>query len=165
MLKTNKKIKTNHLVNKRMKSLASFSSIEHRLEVVKTINGVSWINDSKSTDAGITAFSLENIQGPIIWIVESSESKRNLDLLHDLALSKVVEIICYGDFETELKYYFGAKMKYSYKNNLSDAVYLALENAKSSYTVLFSPACSSYLKFKNFQERGEYFKKLVNQIN
>ncbi len=164
MLKTDKKLKNNQLVQNRMKSLASFSSIEHRLEVVKTLDGITWINDSKSTDAGVTAFSLENLQGPLIWIVESSETKRNLDLIHDLALNKVVEIICYGDFETELKYYFAAKIKYSYKNNLSDAVRMAVENAKSGYTVLFSPACSSYLNFKNYQERGDNFKKLVNEI-
>jgi UDP-N-acetylmuramoylalanine--D-glutamate ligase len=165
MLKTDKKLKTNQLVQNRMKSLASFSAIEHRLEIVKTIKGVSWVNDSKSTDAGVTAFSFENLDLPIIWIVESSENKRNLDLLHDLALKKVVEIICYGNFETELKYYFAAKMKYSFKDNLLNAVSLAVENSKSGTTVLFSPACPSYSNFKNYQERGEYFKKLVNEMD
>ena len=164
MLKTDKKLKVNQLVQNRMKSLASFSAIEHRLELVKTIDGVSWVNDSKSTDAGVTAFSLENIDGPIIWIVESSESKRNLDLLHDVALNKVVEIVCYGNFETELKYYFAAKLKYSHKSNLLDAVSLVAQNSKPGSTVLFSPACSSHLNFKNYQHRGEYFKELVNTI-
>jgi UDP-N-acetylmuramoylalanine--D-glutamate ligase len=98
-----------------MKSLASFSDIKHRLEIVKTVNEITWINDSKSTDAGATAFSLENLEGPIIWLVGFSENKRNLDLVNQLAQEKVSEIICYGNFETELKYYFAAKIKYGYK--------------------------------------------------
>jgi UDP-N-acetylmuramoylalanine--D-glutamate ligase len=164
MININKKLKSNQLVKSRMKSLASFSDIKHRLEIVKTVNEITWINDSKSTDAGATAFSLENLEGPIIWLVGFSENKRNLDLVNQLAQEKVSEIICYGNFETELKYYFAAKIKYGYKKDLSAAIHLAVQNAKPGYTVLFSPACSSYLNYDNYKQRGNHFKELVNTI-
>ena len=88
------------LLNKRKESLNSFSSIEHRLEFFSDKLEKIWINDSKSTDTGATAYSLSKIQGPIIWIVGQNQSPRDLDILEDLVLSKVTEIIYYGKHET-----------------------------------------------------------------
>ena len=93
---------TSLLVQHRQQSLASFSSIEHRLEVVREMNDVLWINDSKSTDMGAACFSLENLHEDIIWIVGYDENKRNLDIVTDVAMDKVDQIICYGHFETEI---------------------------------------------------------------
>ena len=72
------------LLNKRKESLNSFSSIEHRLEFFSDKLEKIWINDSKSTDTGATAYSLSKIQGPIIWIVGQNQSPRDLDILEDL---------------------------------------------------------------------------------
>ena len=165
MHKVNVKNKQHQLVQNRMKSLASFSAIEHRLELVRTHNNIIWINDSKSTDAEATSFSLENLKGPILWIAGFNENKRTLELIVELVHQKVVEIICYGKFETELKYFFGSKVKYSFKKNLSDAIDLAASNSKDGYTVLFSPACPSFLNYENYKQRGDDFKNIVNQIN
>lgn len=165
MININKKTQKHQLVQNRMKSLSSFAAIEHRLEIVRSFKEVVWINDSKSTDMGATAFSIENIQGPLIWIVGYSELDRNLDIIQELAQQKVTEIICYGKFETEIKYYFAAKIKYSYKQDLSSAIDLAHENAVPGSSVLFSPACPSFLNYDNYQQRGDHFKELVNQIS
>jgi len=162
--KKHKKLVSAELVENRKKSLSLFSGIENRLEVIKTKDEVTWINDSKSTDIGATAFSLENLDGPLIWIAGYSETKRNLDLINELALEKVDEIICFGNFETELKYYFAAKIKYSHKASLHHAVELAAQNAKKGDTILFSPACTSYLNYDNYNQRGNHFKELVNKI-
>ena len=164
MIKTGNKTQKHQLMKNRMKSLSSFTSIEHRLELVRSLNEVSWINDSKSTDMGATAFSLENVQGPIVWIVGHNEGERNLDLVNELVQDKVVEIICYGNFETKIKYYFASKIKYTYKQELHDAIALAFQNAKPDSCVLFSPACSSYLNYDNYKERGDHFKEIVNQL-
>ena len=96
----------NQLLNKRKESLNSFSSTEHRLEFFSDNLDKLWINDSKSTDTGATAYSLSNIDGPIIWIVGQNKSPRDLDILEDLVLSKVTEIIYYGKHETNIKYLF-----------------------------------------------------------
>ena len=82
------------MLQKRMENLSSFSAIEHRMELVQTKDGSLWINDSKSTDMGATAFTLEQLDGQIVWIVGCDESNRNLELVKDLVEQKVQKIIC-----------------------------------------------------------------------
>ena len=154
----------NKLLNKRKESLNSLFSIEHRLEFFSEKLEKIWINDSKSTDTGATAYSLSNIDGPIIWIVGQNQSPRDLDILEDLVFSKVSEIIYYGKHETNIKYLFGSKIKYSQLSTIKDSVNMALNNPTKNISVLFSPACSSYITHKNYQLRGDYFKNLIHSI-
>ena len=154
----------NQLLNKRKESLNSFTSIEHRLEFFSDKLEKIWINDSKSTDTGATAYSILKIDGPIIWIVGQNQSPRDLDILEDLVLSKVSEIIYYGKHETNIKYLFGSKIKYSQLSTIKDSVNMALNNPTKNISVLFSPACSSYITHKNYQLRGDYFKNLIHSI-
>jgi UDP-N-acetylmuramoylalanine--D-glutamate ligase len=154
----------NQLLNKRKESLNSFTSIEHRLEFFSDKLEKIWINDSKSTDTGATAYSMLKIDGPIIWIVGQNQSPRDLDILEDLVLSKVSEIIYYGKHETNIKYLFGSKIKYSQLSTIKDSVNMALNNPTKDISVLFSPACSSYITHKNYQLRGDYFKNLIHSI-
>jgi UDP-N-acetylmuramoylalanine--D-glutamate ligase len=155
----------NQLFNRRKKSLNSFSSVEHRLEFFSAKLEKIWINDSKSTDAGATAYSLSNIDGPIIWIVGQNQSPRDLDILASLVLSKVTEIIYYGKHETNIKYLFGSKIKYSQLSTIEDSVNMALSNPTKNINVLFSPACSSYITHKNYMLRGDYFKNLIDSLD
>ena len=77
-----KHIKLNsELLQQRKINRAAFSDIAHRLETVGELNGVEWVNDSKSTDIEAASFSLETIQKPIVWVVGSDESRRNLILV------------------------------------------------------------------------------------
>ena len=154
----------NQLLNTRKESLNSFTSIEHRLEFFSDKLEKIWINDSKSTDTGATAYSMLKIDGPIIWIVGQNQSPRDLDILEDLVLSKVSEIIYYGKHETNIKYLFGSKIKYSQLSTIKDSVNMALNNPTKNISVLFSPACSSYITHKNYQLRGDYFKNLIHSI-
>ncbi len=154
----------NKLLNKRKESLNSLFSIEHRLEFFSEKLEKIWINDSKSTDTGATAYSLSNIDGPIIWIVGQNQSPRDLDILEDLVFSKVSEIIYYGKHETNIKYLFGSKIKYSQLSTIKDSVNMALNNPTKNISVLFSPACSSYITHKNYQLRGDYFKNLIDSL-
>lgn len=154
----------NQLLNKRKESLNSFSSIEHRLEFFSNKLEKIWINDSKSADTVATAYSLANIDGPIIWIVGQNQSPRDLGILEDLVLSKVTEIIYYGKHETNIKYLFGSKIKYSQLSTIKDSVKMALNNPIKNIKVLFSPACSSYITHKNYQLRGDYFKNLIYSL-
>ena len=161
-MKVAHKISTkNKLFLKREQSLDAFSSIEHRLEFFSKLNGKTWINDSKSTDIVATSFSIENIEGPIIWIVGETQKERDLDIIYDLVILKVEEIIYYGSHETKLKYRFGSKVKYSQLLDIKSAVKMALNNQSNNISVLFSPACSSFPNHENYKARGEYFKNLI----
>jgi|TARA_Y100000385_G_scaffold287017_1_gene350277 UDP-N-acetylmuramoylalanine--D-glutamate ligase len=149
------------LFTKREQSLNTFSSIDHRLEFFSNSNGKIWINDSKSTDIGATAFSLENVKGPIVWIVGETQLERDLDIIYELVLLKVNEIIYYGSHETKLKYKFGSKVKYSQLSDIESAVKMASNNQSENISILFSPACSSFPTHDNYKVRGEYFKNLI----
>ncbi|MBD00439.1 MAG: hypothetical protein CL841_03660 [Crocinitomicaceae bacterium] len=155
----------NQLHNKRKESLNSFSSIEHRLDFFSNKLHKIWINDSKSTDIRATAYSLSNIDGPIIWIVGQNQSPRDLEIIEDLVLSKVTEIIYFGKHETNIKYLFGSKIKYSQLSTIKEAVNMALKNPIKNISVLFSPACSSYITHENYQLRGDYFKNLIDGLD
>ena len=152
------------LHNNRKESLNSFSSIEHSLDFFSNKLEKIWINDSKSTDTRATAYSLSNIDGPIIWIVGQNQSPRDLDIIEDLVLSKVTEIIYFGKHETNIKYLFGSKIKYSQLSTIKEAVNMALNNPIKNISVLFSPACSSYITHENYQLRGDYFKNLIDSL-
>ena len=152
------------LSKKRKQSLSSLSSVEHRLEFFSEAFDKVWINDSKSTGTGDTAFSLEKIDGPIMWIVGQDQFIRDFDILEELVLSKVSEIIYYGKHETKLKYLFGSKIKYSQLSTIDKAVSMVQTNNTKNIKVLFSPSCSSYLTHENYQERGNHFKNLIENL-
>ena len=131
------------------------------MEFFSKLNGKLWINDSKSTDVEATAFSLEKIDGSVIWIVGQTKYERDLDVIYDLVISKVEEIIYYGQHETNLKYKFGSKVKYTQISDIKSAVNMAMLNETQNLTVLFSPACSSFPTHENYKLRGDYFKSLI----
>lgn len=153
------------LLEARKKSMSLFSDIGHRLESVAVKNGVEWINDSKATDLDSTYYSLELMEKPVIWIVGASEMENDYTIFDKLVRYKVKNIICFGNYETKIKYTFaGVVDSYAHKDNLEDAVATAAEWAKDEDVVLFSPACSSFELYENYRERGEHFKFLVNNL-
>jgi UDP-N-acetylmuramoylalanine--D-glutamate ligase len=153
------------LIANRQAGRMSFSDIEHRLQTILKHNDIEWINDSKSTNLESTSYSLEMIQKPIIWIVGTNEHERDFSLVEKLVRLKVCKIVCYGKYDTAIKYSLsGVVDGYAYKNELSDAVEIANQWSKKGYAVLFSPACASYGDFEDFKHRGEEFTRMVNEI-
>jgi len=152
----------NQLMAARKKSMNLFADIAHRLEIVETINGVEWINDSKATDLNSTYYSLELMEKPVIWIVGSSEDELDYSILDKLVKYKVKNIICFGAYETNLKYSFANLVDgYAHKGTLEEAMLTAKEWAVEGDVVLFSPAVSSFGLYEDFRVRGEHFKNLV----
>ena len=135
----------------------------HRMEKVATINGVDFYNDSKSTLAESTLAAVQKIHGRPIVLLLGGISKgvdRN-DLIAQLA-GKVRLIICFGKEAALLHTYCNShKIPAHSFDNLDAAFDSLLTLLQSSDQVLFSPAGASYDLFKDYQERGDYFKKLV----
>ncbi len=150
------------LMAARKKSMNLFADIAHRLEVVNVLNGVEWINDSKATDLNSTYYSLELMEKPVVWIVGSSEDELDYSILDKLVKYKVKNIICFGAYETNLKYSFANLVdSYAHKGTLEEAMLTAKEWAVEGDVVLFSPAVSSFDLYEGYAERGEHFKSLV----
>jgi UDP-N-acetylmuramoylalanine--D-glutamate ligase len=156
----------NQLLQARKKSMSLFADIAHRLETVAEVNGVEWINDSKATDLDSTYYSLELMEKPIIWIVGSSDVEQDYSIFNKLVKYKVKQMICFGNYETRIKYSFANLVDtYAHKNTLEEAVALAAEWSSDEDVVLFSPACSSFDLYEDYRARGEHFRQLVNQLN
>ena len=150
------------MLEARKKSMNLFSDIGHRLESVGVKNGVEWINDSKATDIDSSYYSLELMEKPIIWIVGASDVERDYSVFDKLVRYKVKKVICFGSYETQIKYTFaGITEGYAHKETLEDAVLTAGEWSKDGDVVLFSPACSSFDLYDDYRQRGEHFKSLI----
>ncbi len=153
------------LLEARNKSMSLFGDIAHRLETCAELNGVEYINDSKSTDLDSTYYSLELISKPVVWIVGSTEVENDYSIFEKLVKFKVKSVICFGAPETRIKYSLANLVDtYAHKGTIADAVAYASELAREGDVVLFSPACSSYEMFSDFRERGNEFKHEVNKL-
>jgi len=150
------------MLEARKNSINLFSDIGHRLESVGEKNGVEWINDSKATDIDSSYYSLELMEKPVIWIVGASDVIRDYTVFDKLVRYKVKKVICFGSYETQIKYTFaGITEGYAHKETLEDAVSTAAEWSKEGDVVLFSPACSSFDLYDDYKQRGEHFKSLI----
>ena len=144
-----------------MNSLSQFEGIHHRMEFVREINGVRFVNDSKGTNVGATIKSLESFDCPIILIAGGKDKGGNYEPLGDLIKRKVKSLFLIGASKTKIRAVLPGYRNVEDVSTLEDAVEKAFLRAKAGEVVLFSPACSSFDMFKNYEERGNVFKKAV----
>ncbi|MCX6183072.1 MAG: UDP-N-acetylmuramoyl-L-alanine--D-glutamate ligase [Bacteroidetes bacterium] len=143
----------------------TFKNAEHRLEKVATIAGVVYINDSKATNVDSVWYALDCMTQPVIWIVGGVDKGNDYSVLESFVNKKVKGIITLGKDNSILQQLYADKGKLFYStNNISDAVLKAKEWGVSGDAVLLSPACASFDLFKNYIDRGNQFKHLVNQL-
>lgn len=146
-------------------SLSDFQNIAHRLEFVASIHGISFINDSKATNVNSTWYALEYMDKPTVWIVGGVDKGNNYDLLKSLVCDKVKAIVCLGLDNTNIhKAFDGLVETIVDTESASEAVGTAYYLAEKGDTVLLSPACASFDLFENYEDRGNQFKKAVNEL-
>ncbi len=144
--------------------LQKFNGVEHRLEYVKTINGIKFYNDSKSTNNKSTIIALDSFNDPIILIMGGLDRNIAFDEISS-HLNNVKAIVCYG--ETKEKIFTFAlenNKKCFVLNNLKEATKKAYEIASNNDIVLLSPACASWDQFPNFEIRGREFKNIIDNL-
>ena len=143
-------------------SLSSFKGVEHRLEKVLSINNIEFINDSKATNVNSTWYALESMTKPVIWIAGGTDKGNDYSPLFDLVKSKVKALICMGVDNAKLHRDFDDKISVVVDAlSAKEAVEKAYELAESGDVVLLSPCCASFDLFKNYEDRGEQFKRAV----
>lgn len=148
-----------------MKGLQSFVNVPHRLEVVDTISGVEYINDSKATNVDAVYYALEAMEKPVVWIAGGTDKGNNYSPLMPLVREKVNHLICLGVDNEKLKSTFRDEFDYIFEaKSAEDAVRLAASLAFEEDVVLLSPACASFDLFKNYEDRGDQFKAAVKQL-
>lgn len=146
-------------------SLASFRSLEHRLEFVATVKGVDFINDSKATNVNSLWFALESMDKPVILIMGGVDKGNDYSGILSLVKEKVKAIICLGTDNRKIHEAFGREVEVIVNtSSAKDAVQAAFLFANKGEVVLLSPACASFDLFKNYEDRGRQFKEAVREL-
>ena len=151
-------------------AIKEFKGVEHRLEFVREINGVKWYNDSIGTSPTRTIAGLNSFDEKIVLIAGGYDKNLDYAPLARPILDKVSKLILMG--KTAPKIYDAVVNELDpdevfpiYRaKNVEQSVELAYKFAEPGEIVLFSPASASFDMFKNFAERGEKFKELVNNL-
>jgi len=144
--------------------LSTFKGVEHRLEVVRVLNGVTYINDSKATNVRSTYYALKSYDQNIILILGGREKGNDYDEIRELVKERVKVIFAFGESRDKIKNYFEGIIPVVVCNTLDEVVSEANKIAVAGDIVLFSPACKSFDQFTDFEHRGRTFKELVNRL-
>jgi UDP-N-acetylmuramoylalanine--D-glutamate ligase len=146
-------------------ALQTFESLEHRMEPVASIKNVEFINDSKATNINSTWFALESMEKPVILILGGVDKGNDYDLLKDLVKEKVKAIVCLGTDNRKIHEAFGSIVSLLVNTTTAkEAVQAAFHFSTKGDVVLLSPACASFDLFKNYEDRGNQFKKAVKEL-
>ena len=146
-------------------AVQDFQGLEHRMESVLTVRGVEFINDSKATNVNSTWYALESMTKPTILIIGGVDKGNDYSLLQDMVKEKVKGIICLGIDNRKIHEAFNKTVATIIDTNSAvEAVRTAFHLASKGDVVLLSPACASFDLFKNYEDRGNQFKKAVREL-
>jgi len=146
------------------RGLGSFQGLPHRLEFVRELDGVEWINDSKATNVASTLVALEALEAPL-WLIAGGQGKgASYQPLINASRKKVLGVLTVGEDAPMLAKAFAGEAEVFDCGTLQEAVLKARRLAKPGQVVLLSPACASLDQFKNFEERGEVFGQCVEAL-
>ncbi|MDA8100554.1 MAG: UDP-N-acetylmuramoyl-L-alanine--D-glutamate ligase [Nitrospiraceae bacterium] len=144
--------------------LREFPGLEHRLEFVRTKDGVTYINDSKGTNVGAVVKSVEGFDAPVILIAGGLDKGSDFRPLFDLFKRKVKLLILIGKAADAMEKALGASTETVRAATLAEAVRIGHDRAGSGDVVLLSPACASFDMFRDFEDRGRQFKDAVRAL-
>jgi UDP-N-acetylmuramoylalanine--D-glutamate ligase len=142
-------------------ALDSFIGLKHRMQYLGTYNGITFINDSKATNADSTAKALASFDD-IIWIVGGVQKEGGITSLKEF-FPKVKKALLIGKSSDDFARTCDGIIPWEQCDNLENAFNIAYKIAVPGDVVLLSPACASYDQWKNFEERGEAFIRLFQE--
>lgn len=146
-------------------AVETFENLEHRMEMVATVRGVEFINDSKATNVNSTWFALESMTRPTLLILGGIDKGNDYSLLEDLVKEKVKAIVCMGVDNSKIHAAFdGIVSTIVDTASAEEAVNFSYRLATVGDVVLLSPACASFDLFKNYEDRGKQFKEAVRNL-
>jgi UDP-N-acetylmuramoylalanine--D-glutamate ligase len=148
--------------------LRSFPGVRHRLELVRERDGVLWVNDSKATNVASALAGLQSFDGGVRLIAGGRPKEESFEPLAPVVADRCVACYLIGEaaerMTAELALASEAGVEISDVGTLERAVEAAAAEAKAGEVVLLSPACASFDAFKNFEERGDRFRELVEAL-
>ena len=149
-------------------TLASFTGVEHRIEKVRVFRSVTYINDSKGTNVDSTIKAVQSMRVPTVLILGGYDKHTDfMPLCKEIVASgKISRIITIGQTARQIEAQLSEAGYTDVEpaRSLEEAVNMARDMAQTGGNVLLSPACASFDMFKDFEQRGEIFKQLVNAL-
>lgn len=145
--------------------LGSFYGAEHVLEFVRDHQDVKYYNDSKGTNVDATKKALASFDEPILLIIGGKDKGGDFAQLHDLIQRNVKMVIVIGEAAQRIMSSLNDVRPMMRAKSLSEAIGYARKEATAGDVVLFSPACSSFDMFRNYDHRGKEFKRLVHELS
>jgi UDP-N-acetylmuramoylalanine--D-glutamate ligase len=144
--------------------LRRYRGLPHRLERVRTWRGIDFYDDSKGTNVGAVVKALENFSRPV-WLLAGGRDKQgSYTPLADPIRAKVKGLLLYGEAGPRLYDELGRVVASELVGNLEDAFKRAVAQARAGDVILLSPACSSFDQYQSYAQRGDHFKRLVNEL-
>ncbi len=145
-------------------ALRDYAGMAHRLEWVRTLNGIDFINDSKGTNVGALEKSLQSVTRPVILIAGGKDKAGDFAPLAALLKSRVKHMVLIGETKTKFRQILNGSFSYEDAETLKDAIDKAYTKAEAGDVVLLSPACASFDMFTDYEDRGNQFKTHVYEL-
>ncbi len=147
--------------------LDDFPGLPHRLESIRTLDGVEWVNDSKATNVDAAVVALRAFPpGSRLWLLAGGKGKgAPYAPLREAAGGKVAAVLTLGQDGPLIQKEFATHYTVHACGTLERAVARARELARPGDVVLLSPACASFDQFRNFEDRGDTFRRLVQALS
>lgn len=147
-----------------LETFSGFKGLAHRMEFVRVLDGVTYIDDSKGTNVGALVMALKGTETPVVLIAGGKDKGGDYGVLSDLVKEKVRLLVLIGEARFKIKDALGGLTDTVMAGSLEEAVRISRDRAVDGDTVLLCPACSSFDMFKSYKERGDLFKAFVEAL-
>jgi UDP-N-acetylmuramoylalanine--D-glutamate ligase len=146
-------------------AFGTFAGLPHRMVLVRELDGVRYVNDSKGTNVDATLASLEGFDaGRVILILGGKDKAGEFERMRDLVQAKARTVLTIGSAAEPIASALEGATEIVSAGDMQHAIEWAHANAQSGETVLLSPACASFDQYRNFEHRGEHFEELVRGL-
>jgi UDP-N-acetylmuramoylalanine--D-glutamate ligase len=144
--------------------LCGYHPLPHRCELIRSVSGVDYVNDSKATNLDALEKALDAESRPVVLIAGGKDKGFEFGSLTDLVARKAHSVILIGEMADSIASSWGSKVECEKADSLAHAVELARANSRPGDVVLFSPGTSSFDMFKSYADRGNQFRTLIETI-
>lgn len=145
-------------------AVTDFRGLPHRIEYAGEKHGTKFYDDSKGTNVGSVIRALDTFSEPVILLLGGRDKDGDFDTLQPILKKKAKKVVLFGEARNRIESLIGNVVPTEKSGTLREAIVGAYENANAGDVVLLSPGCASFDEFKNYKERGNFFKEVVGNL-
>lgn len=146
------------------KSIKEFKGLPHRIEIIREINGVLFVNDSKGTNVDAVVKALDSFSQPVILLMGGFDKKSDFSPIIPYFNKNIKTVVLFGQAKEKIKNSFKNITKIIETDTLKDAVLKAYSISSNGDCIILSPGCASFDMFTDYKQRGEVFRQIVKEL-